>query len=191
MTDREISEKFAGAEDFIRRELRCGEFILYAYAIDGLTSGGDIAEYIFKPISEQLAGETMKELYDAAIRGMIYNTVVSECKDREDAAVKLVNGFCVVLFPGAGALAFEVKTGVNRGPSEPSVENTVKGPKDAFVETIRINTSLVRRHLRTPDLRLYQTTIGRRSLTNVSVIYIEGITNPELVERMKRRLICS
>lgn len=188
MTDMEIAKKFESAADFIRRELRCGDFALYAYAIDGLTSGGDIAEYIFKPISEQLAGETMKELYDAAIRGMIYNTVVSECKDAEDAAVKLVNGFCVVLFPGAGALAFEVKTGVNRGPSEPSVENTVKGPKDAFVETIRINTSLVRRHLRTPDLRLYQTTVGRRSLTNVSVIYIEGITNPELVERMKRRL---
>ena len=188
MTDREISGKFEGAEDFIRRQLRCGSFALYAYAIDGLTSGGDIAEYIFKPISEQLSGDTMEALYQAALQGMVYNTVVSECKDTEDAAVKLVNGFCVVLFPGTGALAFEVKTGVNRGPSEPAVENTVKGPKDAFVETIRINTSLVRRHLRTPDLRLYQTAVGRRSLTNVSVIYIEGITNPELVERMKRRL---
>ena len=186
--DTEISAKFAGAEDFVRRQLRCGSFTLYAYAIDGLTSGGDIAEYIFKPISEQLTGDTMEALYQAAFQGMVYNTVASECKDTEDAALKLVNGFCVVLFPGAGALAFEVKTGVNRGPSEPSVENTVKGPKDAFVETIRINTSLVRRHLRTPDLRLYQTTVGRRSLTNVSVIYIEGITNPELVERMKRRL---
>ena len=188
MTDLEIAKIFEGAEDFIRRELRCGSFTLYAYAIDGLTSGGDIAEYIFKPISEQLTGDTMDTLYQGALRGMVYNTVVSECKDAEDAAMKLVNGFCVVLFPGAGALAFEVKTGVNRGPSEPSVENTVKGPKDAFVETIRINTSLVRRHLRTPDLRLYQTTVGRRSLTNVSIIYIEGITNPELVERMKRRL---
>ena len=188
MTDMEIAKKFEGAEDFIRRELLCGQFTLYAYAIDGLTSGGDIAEYIFKPISEQLSGDTMEALYHASLRGMVYNTVVSECKDTEDAAMKLVNGFCVVLFPGAGALAFEVKTGVNRGPSEPSVENTVKGPKDAFVETIRINTSLVRRHLRTPDLRLYQTTVGRRSLTNVSIVYIKGITNPELVERMKRRL---
>ena len=79
----------------------------------------------------------MKELYDAAIRGMIYNTVVSECKDEEDAAVKLVNGFCVVLFPEVGALAFEVRTPDKRGTSAPEVENTVKGAKDAFVETIR------------------------------------------------------
>ena len=68
-----------------------------------------------------------------------------------------------------GALAFEVKTGVKRGPSSPEVENTVKGPKDAFVETIRVNTSLIRRHLRTPDLRLYETKVGRRSLTNATV----------------------
>ena len=100
----------------------------------------------------------------------------------------LVNGFCVVLFPGVGALAFEVRTGQMRGPAAPEVENTVKGPKDAFVETIRTNTSLIRRHLRSPELRLFETQVGRRSLTNVAVVYLEGITNPELVEKMKKRL---
>ncbi len=188
MTDQDITSRFEGAGDFIRRELRCGDFLLYAYAIDGLVSGGDMSDYVFKPLSQDLNGGTMRELYARASSGSIYNSVAKPCVTVEEAAVSLVNGFCVVLFPCVGALAFEVKTGVTRGPSEPAVENTVKGPKDAFVETIRINTSLVRRHLRTPDLRLYETKVGRRSLTNVSIIYIEGITNPELVERMKRRL---
>ena len=102
--------------------------------------------------------------------------------------MKLVNGFCVVLFPGAGAIAFEVKTGEKRGPSAPEVENTVKGAKDGLVETIRTNTSLIRRHLRTPDLRLDEIKVGRRSLTNVTVAWIQGITAPELVERMEQRL---
>jgi spore germination protein KA len=53
---------------------------------------------------------------------------------------------------------------------------------------MRINTSILRRHLRTPDLRLYQTVIGRRSLTNVTVVWIEGITNEHLVRKMKNRL---
>jgi spore germination protein KA len=100
----------------------------------------------------------------------------------------LVNGFCAVLFPGEGAIAFEAKTGEKRSMSGPELEHTTKGPKDAFVETVRTNTSLIRRHLRTPDLRLYETTVGRRSLTNVTVVWIEGITNPELVQRMKSRL---
>lgn len=188
VNDENIRAIFRGAGDFTIRPLRCGEFILYTYAIDGLVSGGDISHYIFKPITEHLRGETMQELYDRALRGMIYNSVASVCQDLDDAALKLVNGFCVVLFPGAGAIAFEVKTGEKRSPSPPQVENTVKGPKDAFVETVRSNTSLIRRHLRSPDLRLYETKVGRRSLTNVTVVSLEGITDPELVERMKQRL---
>ena len=186
--DRNISGIFQGAGDFVRRKLRCCNFTLYIYSIDVLTSGGDISDYVIKPISQQLQGETMESIYRQALEGMVYNCVASPCKDLNDAAVKLVNGFCVVLFPDVGAIAFEVKTGEKRSLSAPEVENTVKGPKDAFVETVRSNTSLIRRHLRSPDLRFYETTVGRRSLTNVTVVYLAGLTSPELVQRMQNRL---
>ena len=188
MTDEEIRGQFAGADDFITRVLRCGEYTLYAYAIDGLVSGGDMSEYILRPITEHLTGNFVQELYDAALHGAVYNSVAEPCEDLQTVFRKLVNGFCVVLFPGAGAIAFEIKTGVKRGPEAPEVENTVKGPKDAFVETIRVNTSLLRRHLRTPDLRIAGMTVGQRSLTNVAVVWIEGLTNDALVRRMKQRL---
>ena len=188
LTDSDIRALFGNAGDFVVRQLSCQGFTLYAYAIDGLTSGGDTSEYVFKPLAEHLAGDTIQLLYDNALRGGVYNSVAVPCKDLEDAGMKLVNGFCVVLFPGAGAIAFEVKTGEKRGPSAPEVENTVKGAKDGLVETIRTNTSLIRRHLRTPALRLDETKVGRRSLTNVTVAWIDGITSPELVKRMKKRL---
>lgn len=188
MTDKTIRAMFTGAGDFIAREISCSGFTLYAYAIDGLVSGGDMSEYILKPIAENLRGDTLPQLYGSALRGAVYNSVAESCEDEDTVAKKLVNGYCVVLFPGTGAIAFEIKTSVSRGPGAPEVENTVKGPKDAFVETIRINTSLIRRHLRTPDLRIYGTTVGRRSQTNVAVVWVKGITNPSLVDRMKARL---
>lgn len=188
MNDGNISHIFRDASDFIRRELRCGDHTVYAYAIDGLVASAYASDYIFKPITQHLSASTMQELYDHALRGMIYNSVAVPCKDLNTVAVQLVNGFCVVLFPGVGAIGFEVKTPDKRGTSAPEVENTVKGAKDAFVETIRSNTSYVRRHLRSPDLRIYETQVGRRSLTNVSVVWLEGITDPDLVEKMKQRL---
>lgn len=187
MTHEAIEERFREAADFEKRTLRQGVQTLYAYYIDGLTSGSDIAEYVFRPIVRDLPGD-VAEAYQAALAGAVYNGVAKPCKDQEEAAQRLVNGFCVVLFPGVGAIAFEVKTGVKRDPGAPEVENTVKGPKDAFVETLRINTSLIRRHLRTPELRLRQVTVGRRSLTAVAVVWIDGITNRELVRRMVKRL---
>ena len=188
VNDANISGIFDGAGDFVRREIHCGEFILYLYSIDGLTSGADTSEYVIKPIMQQLKGSSMQMLYHRALYDVVVNSVAKPCETLDEIATLLVNGFCVVLFPSVGAIAFEVKTGEKRSMSGPELEHTSKGPKDAFVETVRTNTSLIRRHLRTPDLRLYETTVGRRSLTNVTVVWLEGITNPELVERMKQRL---
>ena len=187
MTDVEIRKIFEAADDFETRVLRGGENRIYAYFIDGLVTGSFVAEYIFRPIVCDLP-EDIHCAYNAAMHGTVYNAVAKPCRDLQDVASKLVNGFCVVLFPGAGAIAFEVKTGVGRSPNPPEVENTVKGPKDAFVENIRINTSLVRRHLRTPDLRMTNLVVGRRSRTNVAILWISGVTNKMLVERMKNRV---
>ena len=188
LTDEKIRFLFEGAGDFVARTLRCGQWMLCYYAIDGLISGADASDFVIKPITEHLSAPSMEQLYECALRGAVYNSVAAACTDLDDVALKLVNGFCVILFPGVGAIAYEVKTPVNRGPSAPEVENTVKGPKDAFIENVRINTGLIRRHLRSPDLRLHEIRIGRRSQTNVSLVWLNNVTDPSLVERMKRRL---
>lgn len=188
ISDGAVCALFDGAADFTHRPILCGKWTLYFYCIDGLVSGGGISDYVLKPICQNLAAESMEALYSRALLGTVYNAVAVSCGSLDEIAGKLVNGFCVVLFPGVGAIAFEVKTGEKRGPSAPEVENTVKGPKDAFVETNRSNTSLVRRHLRSPDLRIYETQVGRRSQTNVSVIWLEGITNRDHVRAVKNRL---
>ena len=188
MTDKNIVHIFRDAADFVRRELRCGEFTIYAYSIDGLVASGDISDFVLKPITQHLQGESVKALYDHALTGGIYNAVAVPCENLDALARQLVNGFCVILFPDIGAIGFEVKTPDKRGTSAPQVENTVKGAKDAFVETIRSNTSYIRRHLRSPDLRIYETQVGRRSLTNISILWLEGITDPALVDKMKQRI---
>ena len=53
LTDKNISQIFRDAADFIRRELRCGEFTVYVYAIDGLIASAYASDYIFKPITQQ------------------------------------------------------------------------------------------------------------------------------------------
>lgn len=185
LTNENICNQFRNAADFFSRTIYCSGQKIYAYAIDGLISGGDMSDYVLKPVSEMLQGDDMETLYNKALYGVIYNAVAVDVKSLNQATSLLVNGFCVLLFPGAGAIGYEVKTPEKRAPSPPEVENTVKGAKDAFVETVRSNTSLVRRHLRSPDLRLYEATVGQRTLTNVTIVWLEGITNPEYVTKMK------
>lgn len=189
MLEEELRTIFAGAADFQERKLTAGGAELTVFFIDGLTSGSDIADFVLRPLREYLQPGTPEELLRQAASGTVWCAVAEEVRTAGDAANKLVNGHCALCIAGCEtAVCYEVKTGEKRSPSAPESENTVKGAKDAFTETIRTNTSLVRRHLRTPDLRLIQVTVGRRSLTNVTILYIEGLTDPTLVARMQARL---
>ena len=187
MTHESICAIFGSTGDFIARKLKCGGQTVYAYMIDGLIASSTASDMVLKPLSRLPRG-CMQSLYDAALDGSIYNNVADPCADEKTVANKLVNGFLVVLFPGAGAVAYEVKTPEKRGIAPPTVENTIKGPKDAFTETVRTNTSLLRRHLRTPALRFSQSVAGKLTLTNLAVVWIEGVTDPQLVSRLQKRL---
>ncbi len=187
ISDENLQAIFGDSGDFNRRVLQIGAHTLYIYALDGLTSGGDISEFVIKPLMQDTIGGTVDEMYQRALHRTVYNSVAKPCEDLNTVLLMLLNGFSVVLF-GEKAIAFEDKTPEKRSPSAPEVENTVKGPKDGFTETSRTNTSLLRRHLRSPALHFYETTVGRRSHTNVSVAYIDGLTDPNLIERMKLRL---
>ena len=186
---RALTAQFEDAADFETRKVLCGGQLLTVLFLDGLTSSGDIAEQVVRPLA-QMADEAREEvLYTRALQGGVWCASVKEPESTQQAAELLVNGFCVILFPKSGkALGCEVKTGEKRSPSPPETENTVKGAKDAFTETLRTNTSLVRRHLRTPGLRLSETVVGRRTLTKVTVCWIDGLTDPELPRRMQERL---
>ena len=186
---RALTAQFEDAADFETRKVLCGGQLLTVLFLDGLTSGGDIAEQVVRPLA-QMTDEAREEvLYTRALQGGVWCASVKEPESTQHAAELLVNGFCVILFPKSGkALGCEVKTGEKRSPSPPETENTVKGAKDAFTETLRTNTSLVRRHLRTPGLRLTETVIGKRTLTKVTVCWIDRLTDPELPRRMQERL---
>lgn len=186
---RALTAQFEDAADFETRKVLCGGQLLMVLFLDGLTSGRDIAEQVLRPLA-QMTDEAREEvLYTRALQGGVWCASVKEPESTQQAAELLVNGFCVILFPKSGkALGCEVKTGEKRSPSPPETENTVKGAKDAFTETLRTNTSLVRRHLRTPGLRLAETVIGKRTLTKVTVCWIDRLTDPELPRRMQERL---
>ena len=184
----ELKNRFANAADFTARALTVAGTPCTLCFLDGLVSGAEIGELVIRPLerlSWQLAPE---QLLERVLTGGAETAVALRCKDTADAEAKLLAGFCLLIVPEAGAAAFETKSGEKRGPSEPEVESTTRGPKDAFTETARTNTALLRRHLRTARLRLWETSVGRESRTGVSLLWLDGLTDPETVVRMQKRL---
>ena len=139
----DVQACFGDTADLNTRQITVGGQRLGLLFLDGLTSGGDIAEQVLKPLMETVTPGSMQEVLTQAERARVYCAVAERTQDPAQTVDKLLHGYCAVIFPGTDtALCFETKTSARRGPSAPESENTVKGAKDAFTETMRINTSL-------------------------------------------------
>lgn len=71
---------------------------------------------------------------------------------------------------------------------EPTLESTMKGPREGFVESISVNATLLRRWVKTPRLRLRRLILGDLANLAVEVAYIEGVAGRELVSELLSRL---
>ena len=87
-----------------------------------------------------------------------------------------------------GALIINTRGWKSRGIEQPQTEVSVRGPREGFTETLRVNTALIRRKIRDPDLTFETMTIGKRSKTDVTIVYLKGVVRPGLVEEIKKRL---
>lgn len=195
VNEKNLKEVFTGCGDFELRQVWLGDRPISGISVcwlDGVVSGADISEDVLRPLSECAALRTAgsaARCMDLIERGAVYSCTVRRRETMDDVAGDIVQGFCAIIFDSVGgALTFEVKTSNTRSISEPTVEKTLKGAKDAFVETLRTNTSLVRRKIHDPELKVLQTTVGRKSATSVAILYVNGIANEEIIQELQKRL---
>ncbi|RHW39017.1 spore germination protein [Neobacillus notoginsengisoli] len=103
---------------------------------------------------------------------------------------KVLRGYLLLTVgtdPGKFAL-FETKEANTRAIAPPEVEFSVLGPKEAFVESLVLNTNLIRKRLPIKELVTEEVTIGSLTKTKVSIFHIEGLTNPENVKIISDRI---
>ena len=167
---RSIAARFAGCADFETRRIAFGlepSVVLVACWIDGLVSGSAVTEEILRPLTEAAraggaAGD--RAAVEQILRGSVYRYSVKVRQRLDDAVNDLTHGHCLLLFEDAQAvLSFEARCEQTRAVDQPTLEKSLKGAKDSFVETLRVNTALVRRRICTPQLKLAECSIGRRT----------------------------
>ena len=190
-----LKDIFSGGGDFqLRAVWPGGEHVpnISLCWIDGLTDGAQIAEDVLRPLTEarRLSGaDSDGDRFRLLVHGAVFACAMQERMTVGEVAGDLLHGCCAVVFDALGsALTFETKSAAVRAVSAPTVEKTVKGGKEAFVETLRTNTALVRRRLRTPALRVEQTVVGRRSGTDVAILSLDGVADDTIINVLRRRL---
>lgn len=189
---------FEDASDIVIREFKIGveqQVQACVIFVDGLVDKVALNESLLKSLmlEARLAppsqGITKDNVFRYVEEGALSIADVKKAKTLKNAVNAVLSGDVVLFLDGENtALIISIRGWETRGVTEPVTETVVRGPREGFVETIRTNTALIRRKIRTPNLKFESMKIGKQTQTDVCVAYIKGIANEKIVREVKKRL---
>ena len=108
---------------------------------------------------------------------------------KEDGMRALLAGNMILLIDGLEKI---LKIGSKGYPaksiSSAESEKVLRGSNEGFCESVKINTALVRKRIRSTDLKVKEIFLGERSDTVVSILYMEELAYPRMLEELEDRL---
>ncbi len=190
-----VSGDLAKTKAALKKLLPAGDILLFDFAsekgllftcvfADPVTDKDLLGEQVVKPLlaygGSPSAEEVGKRLAFAELKRE---------KSLEKLAAEVLAGNPVLLWEGMDeGLVVGTKKVFARAVAEPPTDVTIKGPREGFVEDVKINASLVRKRLKTGELRIESFEVGRRSKTAVFLCYLEGTSDKKTVDGVKKRL---
>lgn len=194
---------FKDCGDIVKRKLKvCNSAsnIVFVMYLDNMAERATIEERVLEPL--MFAGRRAKQgeggaynIFSFLASGAVMSEVVlttadfTEAAGIEEMADAILSGdtaFFVDGFPKG--LIISTKGWPGRGVQAAETEVVVQGSKEAFSESFRTNTVLIRRRIRDVKLKLKQMSIGERSKTSIGIMYLDDIVRHDVLEELEKRL---
>jgi spore germination protein KA len=193
-----LKEIFRDCSDVVFREFLFAQKEQIRLALiytDGLSDKTQVSEQIMRALSLEVpvaAPEAeitrANALHLVKMRGLCIHQL-KESEKLEDAVDAVLSGDTLLLIDGhAVALINGSRGWDSRAVEDSKTEVVVRGPRESFVETLRTNTSLIRRKIKNPNLKIEMFKLGEVTRTDVALVYIKGIAGEGLVTEAKKRL---
>lgn len=166
--------------DSIEKAIKYGRGKAVLFLLSTLTSSIDVISLVESVLASSRLARVDEQLFNGA---------ASKCNDYKEALRLVLSGVALLFLPNYNyAIAIEVRNYPTRSISEPSSEKTIRGSKDGFTESINDDIGLIRRRVRSKDLKIELFKIGSESKTDVALIYLEGVARMEQVNELKEKV---
>lgn len=135
---------------------------------------------------EQAPGEEIVEILDKNALGI---ADVTPFETMEEAAQGMLTGDAILFVDGyPKALKISDKGYPNMGVTEADSEKVIRGSNEGFADSIKVNTALIRKRVRSTKVKVKEMRPGVRSHTNVNLVYMEDLAYPEIIAEVEKRL---
>ncbi|MGF9699090.1 MULTISPECIES: spore germination protein [Paenibacillus] len=160
-----------------------GLLLLTGFAKDGILL--EVLKRLTYLSPDQVTGHALKSYFECYIPHIQVERV-----DKMSAVInKVLTGMSAMFVEGdRSVLIMDTRSYPVRSPEEPSLERVVRGSRDGFTETLLTNVTLVRRRIRDPGLKFEIMQVGRRTQTDVCVVYIDDIVDKVQVDSVREKI---
>lgn len=186
-------QQFKNCSDIQFRDftIKGGIKLLLVY-VDGMIDNDLMSANVLKPlIYEGLpeglgAIDSMGQMCDLGLFAVLQYQKLTDSSEIADAVLK---GNAALLADGEGAaLLLNCTKFEMRSVEESNNEAALRGSRESFTELLRTNTTMLRRIVTTPDLKMESLQVGRLTKTEVVLSYIEGIASADVVNEVRSRI---
>lgn len=168
-------------EKFEMGEEGRGQTVYLTYA-EGLAESKQINQYVLPRLEEMVNDARFGNGPDKRLE-------LTAIERLEDVPNRVFSGQLAIFFEEADLMySLDIANPPHREPQESSTEIAIKGPRDGFVEEAAANVALVRKRIRTNTLCHERFTIGSRTQSKVSLLYIDDIIHPDIINEARSRL---
>lgn len=172
---KDIKLKVGTSNDYKIKDICIDNKTITLFYNEVLTDSSSIDNFVLKSLLN-LKKSNFRRLED-------YLPTVNICKIKKDQVYDFVNnGFLIIFYKKIYAV--EVKAKLDRGINNIQSELSLSGPKDSFSENYNTNLGLIRRRIKTCDLKVKNLDIGVRSKTKVGILYVDDIVDKKIVKRI-------
>jgi spore germination protein KA len=188
-----LKEIFKENYDFNIKEVNFKDIKLYFLYLETIVDTQIIDEYILKPVIDMINSNSEIDNNDVLQNiedGLLPHKSIETRENVEDTVKDILSGSIAIISSNIHntSITLEVKKIEKRNTTEPTNENIIKGAKEAFIEDIRSNVSLIRNRLKTVDLKVQKIDVGDNIKTSVAVIYLDNIVDKELLEKILEKI---
>ncbi|HPZ41243.1 MAG: spore germination protein [Dethiobacteria bacterium] len=174
--------------DLIFKELLIGGKKAALLFVDGLNNN-EISVFVLRSLLETTREQIATAPIEKLMKEVVPFAEVDPVDDLEEALRQVLAGPMLLLVDGEPqGLLIDTREYPVRDPHEPDIEKITRGSRDGFVETLVFNVALIRRRIRDPQLRCEIINVGRRSVSDIAIMYIKDIADPQIVGNIRSKI---
>ncbi len=184
-----MEELFSVCDDIKKKQMNIGRDRDVACYLTFIEVAVDMGNSALLELLKYFRGLGRREILEALEQNALGVSDATFFETIEEAGDGVLTGEAILFVDGFDMAVKIPDDGYpNMGVNQAESEKVIRGSNEGFTDSVKQNAALIRKRIRSTDVKVKQLKEGVRSNTNVYLVYMDDLVYPGLLEEIERRM---